>query len=86
MIMAEAYAVITMRVWGMAGIWAVTPYESRRMFSEKTDAFTHSALKAYTAASRGGGPAQIIAATIRPVRQKTRANARRLAKRGPRRR
>ncbi|MGK7753876.1 MULTISPECIES: antifreeze protein [unclassified Roseovarius] len=86
MIMAEAYAVIAMRLWGMAGLWAVTPSENHRMMSEKAAALTRSMLDANTAAFRGGDPSRIIAAAMKPVRQKTRANARRLAKRGPKRR
>ncbi len=86
MILAEAQAVIVMRLWGMAGIWAVTPSENSRMLSEKAGAWTRAALDAHVMVLRGGGSDQVFAAAMKPIRQKTRANARRLAKRGPKRR
>jgi hypothetical protein len=53
------------------------------MVSEKT----HAVARAMTATARAGlagaGPATLAAASIRPFRQKTRANVRRLGKRGP---
>lgn len=83
MILAEANAVIAMRLWGTAGFWAVTPSENNRMVSEKAGALTRAMWNANTTALRGGGLDQIVAAALKPIRQKTRANARRLAKRGP---
>ncbi|QUJ77233.1 antifreeze protein [Sulfitobacter albidus] len=82
MVMAEAQAVVGMRLMGMAGLWSVTPYEDRRMIEEKTDAL----VKSYTAANRammnGGDADDIAAAAIKPIRARTRANRRRLTKRG----
>lgn len=79
----EAQAVILMRMWGMAGVWNVTPNENRRMVSEKVAI----SLKAQQAAARalvsGESPAQVALAAIKPVRRKTSANLSRLAKRGP---
>jgi hypothetical protein len=83
MVMAEAQAVIAMRVMGMSGIWSVTPYENHRMVSEKVYAMTKAATDASGASLRGASPAAVMAASIKPVRRKTRANSRRLAKRGP---
>ncbi|MBV7377544.1 antifreeze protein [Maritimibacter dapengensis] len=80
MIVAEAQAVIAMRLWGMAGMWSVTPYENTRMVSEKAGAWTRAMLSAGIAATNGGDVAK---AAMRPVRAKTKSNARRLAKRGP---
>lgn len=82
MIMAEAQAVIAMRMWGIAGIWSVTPSENNRMVSEKVFALTRAATDAGTAVMRGRRADQVVAAAMKPIRQKTRANARRLAKRG----
>ncbi|MDW4497332.1 antifreeze protein [Sulfitobacter sp. D35] len=80
---AEAQAVIAMRLWGFAGFWNVTPFERQRMVSEKAGAMTQSALNAAFAAMRGKRPDEVLDVAIRPLRQKTRSNSRRLAKRGP---
>ncbi|MEQ6247522.1 antifreeze protein [Sulfitobacter sp. HNIBRBA3233] len=83
MVMAEAQAVVGMRLMGMAGVWAVTGTEDGRMISEKTEALAKSYADASRVALRGGGGDEIVEAAIRPIRQKTRANVKRLAKRGP---
>jgi hypothetical protein len=80
--MAEAQMVIGMRLMGMAGIWSVPPAEDARMVSEKMHAVTRSATDAGHAMMRGETPDKITAAAIKPLRQKTRANAKRLGKRG----
>ncbi|WP_227272427.1 antifreeze protein [Roseobacter weihaiensis] len=82
MLAIEAQAVMTMRVMGMSGLWSVTPGESRRMLSEKAHAVTKSATNATRASLRGDPPDKVLASAIKPFRQKTRANARRLGKRG----
>jgi len=81
--LVEANAVIAMRLWGMAGAWSVTPYEATRMWTEKPGAFVTSAGRATEAMLQGKGPAAIASAAVAPIRAKTRANSRRLAKRGP---
>lgn len=80
--MAEAQAVIAMRMMGMAGVWSVTRSEDTRMVSEKAQAMTQAATNATRAVMAGRAPDQIAAAAIKPFRQKTRANAKRLGKRG----
>ena len=82
-IAAEAQAVIAMRLWGMAGLWSVAPSENKRMVAEKIEAAQRGMINAGVAAATGKRPAQVVAAAIKPVRRKTRANSRRLAKRGP---
>ena len=82
MMAAEAQSVIAMRLWGMAGIWSVTPNENTRMVAEKTDAVTRAVTQASMAAMRGQSPERVAYAAIEPMRRKTRANAKRLAKRG----
>ena len=81
---AEAQAVITMRMMGAAGFWSVAPRENHRMIEEKTEALVKSSVAAQMAVIKGRRPDQVLAAAVRPLRQKTRANSRRLAKRGPR--
>lgn len=81
---AEAQVVVAYRMLGMFGAWNVTPSESGRMVSEKHDAFTQSGNAAFAAAMAGKRPDQILASATRPLRLKTRANAKRLSKRGPR--
>ena len=84
-LMAEAQAVIAMRLMGMAGFWSVTKSENNRMVSEKVHAMTKAVTDSQRAAMAGQSPDKIMAAAIRPVRSATRANSRRLAKRGPKR-
>lgn len=80
---AEAQAIIAMRLWGMSGLWSVTGGENDRMVSEKTQAMTKAMIGAGSAAMTGQRPDQVMAAAIKPLRQTTRANRKRLAKRGP---
>ncbi|WP_298496235.1 antifreeze protein [uncultured Maritimibacter sp.] len=80
LIMAEANMIVAMRLWGMAGLWSVTPFENTRMVREKAAAFQRAAMDAGIAAATGGDVAK---AAMRPIRNTTRANAKRLVKRGP---
>ncbi|MBJ3763780.1 antifreeze protein [Maribius pontilimi] len=82
MVMAEAQGVIAMRLMGMAGIWSVTKTENRRMVSEKAHAMTKAVGDASVKMLQGAAPDAVAAAAIRPIRRATRANARRLTKRG----
>ena len=79
----EAQAVIGMRLLGMVGLWSVTGSENRRMVDEKAVALTKSMTNASAALLTGQTPNKIAEAAMRPLRQKTRSNYRRLAKRGP---
>lgn len=81
-LMSEAQSVIGMRLMGMAGLWSVTASEDERMVSEKLQAMQRASSDATTVMLRGGTPDQITAAAIKPYRQKTCANAKRLGKRG----
>ena len=83
--LAEAQAVVTFRVWGMAGLWPVSPSETTRMVAEKWPAFFSAYGAAGAAAMKGHGPHRIAAAALRPIARKTRANARRLSRGTPRR-
>ena len=80
----EAQLVMTMRLMGMAGLWSVVPTENGRMMSEKGPAFLEAAQSATQAAMTGCRPDQVVVAWARPLRKRTRANAHRLSKRGPR--
>ena len=84
LIMAEAQTVIAMRFLGMTGIWSVTPTERQRMVSEKVHAAAKSATEVGHAMLRGSAPDVVVAAALRPYRQKTRSNSRRQSKRGVR--
>lgn len=79
----EAQAVILMRIWGMAGLWNVTPQENRRMVTEKVTAALKSQQAAATALLAGRSPAQTVTAALAPIRKKTSSNLVRLTKRGP---
>lgn len=82
-LLAEAQVVIAMRVMGMAGLWSTSSQENQRMVSEKVYALSRAARDATAVALTGAGPEAAMAAAIKPLRQKTRSNARRLTKRGP---
>lgn len=82
-LMAETQMVIGYRMLGMAGLWAVTGTETDRMIAEKAPAFVKAGQAATLAAMSGKRPDQVAVAAMEPLRRKTRANSRRLARRGP---
>lgn len=82
--MAEAQMVIGYRMLGMAGLWAVAPTENTVMITEKPGALLASGIAASQAFMAGKSPDKIIDAAVRPLGVKTRSNASRLSKRGPR--
>ncbi len=81
-LMVETQMVMAYRVMGMAGLWAVAPGENKRMVAEKGPAFAAAAMAASRAAMAGHRPDQIMNAWVRPLRRKTRSNARRLGRLG----
>lgn len=81
--LAEAQMVIAMRLWGMAGLWHVHPAENGRMVSEKVAAGMAGANAAGRAMMAGRDAVAIADAAMAPMARKTHANARRLARRGP---
>lgn len=83
-LMGEAQMVIGMRMLGMAGIWDVKPSENLRMLTEKQSAFTSMWMATANATSRGASPDAVLRAAIRPLRQKTAPNLRRLSRAGTR--
>ncbi len=80
---AEAQAVIAMRLWGMAGLWNTAPEESLRMVQEKAEAALQSTLAAGRAVMNGNDSTAVALAALKPVRHHTRANMKRLSARGP---
>ncbi|WP_299043221.1 antifreeze protein [uncultured Tateyamaria sp.] len=80
-LMAEAQAVIGMRLLGMAGVFPVGPTENKRMVSEKVSALTESQIAMWRETLTLQPVNTVLAAGIAPLRRKTRANARRLTKR-----
>jgi hypothetical protein len=82
-IVAESNMVIAMRLAGFAGMWNVSSGESQRMVSEKLAALQAATLAAAAATMRGATPPVVALAAMKPVRQRTRANVRRLVRRGP---
>lgn len=81
--LAEAQAVIAMRMAGLMGLWRVTPQENSRMLNEKLQAARESGLAAARAAMAGHSPAAVADQALKPIRRRTKANAARLTKRGP---
>ena len=76
--MAEAHWVITLRMAGMAGLWAMRKGETDRMLSEKMSAGQDSVAAAMKVGMAGGTPGEVALAALKPLRRRTRANARRL--------
>ncbi|WP_259444865.1 antifreeze protein [Neotabrizicola shimadae] len=83
LMLAEAQAVIAMRLWGMAGLWNTAPGEMTRMVSEKGEAAVASARAAGRAVAQGKPATDVALAALKPVRARTKSNARRLTRRGP---
>jgi hypothetical protein len=83
MMLGQANMVIAMRMMGMAGAWNVTPAENKRMVDEKTAAAVESGAAMTRAALAGKGPVAVAKAGLAPIARRTGANAKRLAKRGP---
>ena len=81
--MTEAAMIVSMRMWGLAGMWRVNPTENARMVEEKLAAMTDGAKAATRAAMRGANASTIAEAAMRPVRRTTAANVKRLTKLGP---
>ncbi|WP_341213438.1 antifreeze protein [uncultured Limimaricola sp.] len=82
-LMAETQAVMTYRIMGMAGLWAVTGTENKRMVNEKGPAFAEAMMAGSRAMISGQRPDQIAMATMTPLQRRTGRNNRRLARRGP---
>ena len=82
-IMAEAQMVIAMRMLGMAGMWRTAPMEPVRMVGEKLAAAQEAASAVKRAALAGHSPAVMADQALQPIRRRTRANVKRLARRGP---
>ena len=80
-LLVETQFVMAYRTMGLLGLWAAAPGESRRMVDEKGPAFAEAALAASRAAMLGRRPDEIMGAWVRPLRRKTRSNARRLGSR-----
>ncbi len=80
----ETQLVITYRMLGMAGMWAVADKENHTMIAEKGPAFLEASVAAGEAVTRGARPDQVLDAWVRPLRRRTKSNARRLGKSGPR--
>lgn len=82
MVMAEAQSVIVMRMLGAMGFWSVPKSENRRMLNEKVFAYVKGSTDSALAAMHGKSPDVVAALAIKPIRQATRSNHRRLTKRG----
>jgi hypothetical protein len=79
-LIVETQMVMTYRMLGMIGLWSVAPGESRRMVAEKAPAFAAAALAASRAVISGRRPDEVMGAWVKPLRRKTRSNARRLGR------
>jgi len=74
----EAWSVITLRTMSLSGLRPMSPAEPLRMMLEKPPAFLASGMEAYRSAASGGGAEEILASSLRPLRQEARANHDRL--------
>ena len=82
MISAEAAAIITMRMMGIAGFWPVPKGKNTPLMQEKRRAQARAGVAA-SATRAGKSPSQITDAAVNPIRKTTRSNVSRLVHRGP---
>lgn len=78
----ELQMVIAMRTAGMMGVLRQDLAEPQRMVTEKADASFEALLAALRAAGNGQRADRVMAAALRPYRRRTRANMRRLSRKG----
>ncbi|MEM6738756.1 MAG: antifreeze protein [Pseudomonadota bacterium] len=78
----EALSVFGLRMMLLSGARPMANSEPVRMVMEKPPAFLASGVEAWSAAASGKSADQIMTASLRPLRAKTRANADRLLKEG----
>ncbi|SPH17384.1 hypothetical protein DEA8626_00902 [Defluviimonas aquaemixtae] len=81
-IAVEAQVVIAMRLFGLAGMWHLGPSERRRMVAEKRAAIGDAWIASGRAALAGRGPFAQAGAALAPVRRRTKANRKRLTRKG----
>ena len=77
-LVTETQIVVAYRTLGMFGLLAAAPGETTRMMSEKGPAFAEASMAASRAAIAGRRPDEVFGAWMRPLRRRTRSNARRL--------
>ncbi|MEM6382884.1 MAG: hypothetical protein AAF739_09435 [Pseudomonadota bacterium] len=80
----EASSVIAMRTMGAAGWWHRSDNENEMMVREKQLAFAKGAAQASLAMWQGANPAAVMLEAVKPAKAKTRRNAQRLSRKGPR--
>ncbi|GAA3871491.1 antifreeze protein [Celeribacter arenosi] len=80
---ADAQAVVAMRMLGMAGFWTTRPTEVQDMIAEKQQATLRAAVAGTRAIMAGKGPVATSSAMLSPVARKVRTNRRRLTDQGP---
>lgn len=83
--MADAQAVISMRMGGMMGLWPVAGGEHSRMIREKPRAMIKAVVAMHGAMIEMQTPDQVMRAGLRPISDKVGKNAKRLTARGSKR-
>lgn len=78
LMLAEAQVVIALRMAGLAGFWPMHEDEGLMMVAEKVEAGQAAAAAALWAGMGGATAGEVALAAIAPLRDRTRANARRL--------
>jgi len=72
-LVADAQSVIATRSVGAASIWSSAPEEDQRVVSEKLYALSQATRDATVVTLSGAGIEAVLAAAIKPLRQKPRA-------------
>lgn len=75
---AEAQTVVGLRLAGFAGFWPMGRLEAEQMVCEKLQAGMDVGQAALRAGAAGASPSDVVMAALAPLRQKTRANVKRL--------
>ncbi|MBU3030420.1 antibiotic ABC transporter [Paracoccus sp. XHP0099] len=81
-IAVDSQVIIGLRMAGMMGMMAQSPGEPFRMVAEKQAAASESLFAVAQATSRGVPADRVVSAALRPYSKRTRANSRRLTRRG----
>lgn len=77
----RSHMIVSMRVMGFAGLWALHPGEAHRMWAEKPTAIAASGLAVALMMGTARRPSEVAEAALFPFLERTESNLQRLADR-----
>lgn len=78
----DLQTIIALRMAGMMGMVSQSPGEPFRMVAEKQAAASEAMMAVMQATSKGASVDRVMSAALRPYSKRTRANSRRLTRKG----